>query len=189
MAIRAVSQVRGTLLVASRDQLRTSGRFPDYERLLSPAGRTQLDGVVAASWIPIEVAEEHFQTIDRLDISDAEVLSLTSAVARQVQSVLLTTMSRMARTGGLTVWSIVPLTGKVWDRLFVGGALGVAREGPKDASVVVAGHSLIRSRYHRIGLGQHLANAVRFVAGKNAYARLRYVDLSDATAEFLVQWA
>jgi hypothetical protein len=183
-----VSQVRGTLLIASRAQVRASGRFDDYESRLSPPTRKHLEGALASSWLPIDLAEEHFQAIDQLKIPDSEVLALTSAVARQVQGVLLTTLSKMARTGGLTPWAVVPLSGKVWDRLFVGGALGIAREGPKDALVVVAGHPLIRSRYHRLGFGQHLTNAVHFCVGKRAHVRVRHVDLAQARAEFLVQW-
>jgi hypothetical protein len=186
--ITVVTQIRGTLLVASRDQLRAVGRFSDYQRQLSGTVSKELDEVLPASWLPIQLAEEHYDAIDRLEMADAEIQSVTAAAARQIQGVLLTTMSKMARAGGLTVWSIVPLTGKVWERLFVGGALGVAREGPKDAVAVVAGHPLIRSRYHRLGFAQHLANAVRFVAGKQAYVRPRQMDALRGRAEFLVQW-
>jgi hypothetical protein len=183
-----VSQVRGTLLTASREQILASGRFPEYESRLAPTTRKELADVVAASWQPIALAEEHLHAIDSLDIPEAEVLSLTSAVARQVQGVLLSTASKMARGGGLTLWSAVPLTGRVWERLFVGGALGVAREGPKDAVVVIVGQPLIASRFHLLGLGQHLTNAARFVVGRRAWARMRHADATRGRAEFLVQW-
>jgi hypothetical protein len=186
--LTAVSQIRGTLLVASRDQIAASGLFAQYEGFLSAEARRELDAVVPASWLPLALAQHHYDAVDRLGMTDAEILALTSAAARQIQGVLLTTMSRMARSSGISVWSIVPLVGKVWDRLFVGGAMGIAREGPKDAVVVLAGNSLIRSRYHRLGFGQHLANAVRFVAGKRAYAKPRHVDLDAVRAEYLVQW-
>jgi hypothetical protein len=186
--LKIVSHIRGTLLVASRTQIRSSGRFDAYERLLASSTRRSLEEVVPASWLPIDLAVEHWDAIDRLDIPEAEVLELTSAAARQTQGVLLSTLSKMAQTGGLTLWSAVPLSGRVWERMFVGGALAVAREGPKDAVVVVAGHPLIRSRYHRLGIGQHLTNAVHFVVGKRAYVRQRHADPEGGRAEFLVLW-
>jgi hypothetical protein len=183
-----VTQIRGTLLIASRGQLLASGRFAAYESRLAPATRRDLADVVAASWLPIAIAEEHFRAIDGLDIPEADVLSLTTAAAREVQGVFLSTLSKMARGGGLTPWSVVPLSGRVWERLFIGGALGVAREGPKDAVVVVVGQPLIASRYYLLGLGQHLTNAVRLVAARRAWVRVRHADGARGRAEFLVQW-
>jgi hypothetical protein len=183
-----VSHIRGTVLVASRDQIRASGHFDRYARCLSHSALRDVEEAVAASWLPIRLAEEHFGAIDALSLEDAEIVTLTTSAARQTQGILLTTLSRMARVGGLTVWSVAPLTGKVWERMFVGGALGLAREGPKEAAVKVVDHPLIRSRYHRLGFAQHLANAVRFVAGKRAHVRTRHVDLGSGSAEFQVQW-
>jgi hypothetical protein len=184
-----VTKVRGTLLVASRAQLLASGRFAQYERLLAPYARHDLDSAVAASWLPSSLAEEHFRAIDQLEMAETEIIVLTSAAAQRLHGVFLTTLAKMTQTRGLTPWAVVPMATKIWKRLFVGGALGVAREGPRNARVVVAGHPLIKSRYHRLGLGRHFASAIRFVVGKQIYVRDHVVDVDRGRAEYLLQWA
>jgi hypothetical protein len=183
-----VSHVRGTLLVASRDQLRASGRFAEYESFLSPGGRAELDDVLVASWQRVALANEHYSAIDQLGFTDTEVAALTSSAAEKLHGIFLSTLSKMIRSSGVTPWSIVPLTGKIWNRLFVGGAIAVAQEGPKDARIVVAGLPLIKSRYLRVGLAQHLATAIRFVVDRRPYVQPQRLDISRGRAEFLLQW-
>jgi hypothetical protein len=183
-----VRHVRGTLLAASRDQLRAAGRFAAYERLLSPSVRAELDAVMGGTWFPIELAHEHYAAVDRLGISEAETIRLTEDVSRKLSGAFMQTMASMLRTGGLTPWDVVPFYDKVWSRLFIGGAFGVAKVGPKDARVIVVGHPLIKYRYQRIGLSRHLVIGVEFLVAKRAYVRELLIDPVAGRAEFLLQW-
>jgi hypothetical protein len=183
-----VSHVRGTLLVASRDQLRASGRFAEYESFLSREVREELDAVLVASWQRVSLASEHYSAVDQLGFTDTEVAALTASAAEKLHGIFLSTLSKMVRSSGVTPWSVVPLSGKIWNRLFVGGAVAVAQEGPKDARIVVAGLPLIKSRYLRVGLAQHLATAIRFVVASRPYVQPQRLDLSRGRAEFLIQW-
>jgi hypothetical protein len=183
-----VSHVRGTILVASRDQLRASGRFAEYESFLSPEARAALDDVLVASWQRLSLANEHYAAVDQLGFTDAEVAALTSSAAEKLHGIFLSTLSKMIRTSGVTPCWAVPLTGRIWSRLFVGGAVAVAQAGPKDARVVVAGLPLLKSRYLRAGLAQHLATAIGLVVASRPYVQPRRLDLSRGRAEFLIQW-
>jgi hypothetical protein len=186
--IAPVTHVRGTLLAASREQVRAAGRFADYERLLTPAARAELDTTLANAWFSIDLAHVHYTAVDRLGLAEPEAVRMTEEVSRRLSGPFMQTMSSTLRTTGLTPWDIVPFYDKVWRRLFVGGALAVAKVGPKDARMVIAGHPLIKYRYHRIGIATHLVIGVQFLVAKRAYVRELRVDPVAGRADLLLQW-
>jgi hypothetical protein len=144
--------------------------------------------VLVGSWQPLELAEEHYAAIDRLDFSDDEVATLTSSAAEKLHGIFLSTLSKMVRSSGITPWSVAPMSGKIWCRLFVGGALAIGQAGPTDARIVLAGFPLVRSRYLRLGIAQHLATAIRFVVARRPSVRPQHLDLEGGRAEYLMQW-
>ena len=179
--------VRGTLLAASRTQLRQAGLFEAYNRHLSDAARRDLDGAIAASWIPIDVAHAHFAAADALDLPQSDILAFTRAAGERLHQVVLSTALRLARTAGLTPWTALPVFGKIWDRVFEGGALGVQQTGPKDARVVVASHPLVRHRYHRLGLRAHIELMLSFCA-ERAYVRETEYHPNSGTMAVVARW-
>jgi hypothetical protein len=188
-SVSLVTHVRGSLLSASRDQLRVAGRYEDYERHLTPQARGDLANALVTAWVPVSLAHEHFGAIDRLGLSDGDVGAMTEEVSKRLNGPFMQTMSSTLRTSGITPWDIFPFYDKVWRRLFVGGALGVAKIGPKDARVLIAGHTLLRHRYHRIGLARHMASGVRFLANKAAtYVSEQRLDGAAGRCEFVLQW-
>jgi hypothetical protein len=184
----AVSHVRGTLLAAGRDQLRAVGRFAEYERLLPSKARAELDGVLMGSWFPVALAHEHFAAIDGIGLSDADMMKITDQVSRTLNGPVIKTLSSTLRTTGVTPWDIVPFYDQVWRRLFVGGAVGVSKVGPKDGRVIVAGNPLVKYRYHRIGVARHLVAGVEVIVGKRAYVREQRLDVAAGRVDYLMQW-
>ncbi len=176
------------MLLASREQIREAGRFADYEALLSAQARAELESVLVGSWQPLALAEEHYAAIDRLNLSDSQVATLTSSAAEKLHGIFLSTLSKMVRSSGITPWSVAPMSGKIWSRLFVGGALAIRQAGPTDARVVLAGFPLVRSRYLRLGIAQHLATAIRFVVARRPSVRPQALDLEGGRAEYLLHW-
>ena len=176
------------MLVASREQLREAGRFADYEAFLTPRARTELQSVLVGSWQALALAEEHYAAIDRLDFSDSQVATLTLSAAEKLHGIFLSTLSKMVRSAGITPWSVAPMSGKIWSRMFVGGALAIGQAGPTDARIVLAGFPLIRSRYLRLGIAQHLATAIKFVVARRPSVRPQHLDLEGGRAEYLLQW-
>jgi hypothetical protein len=54
--------------------------------------------------------------------------------------------------------------------------------------VVIAGNPLVAYRYHRIGLGAHLATTVRMVVAARVYTRVLFLDETRGRVELLLQW-
>jgi len=73
--VEPVTHARGSLLVASREQLRAGGVFDAYAAALAPAEREALGQVIAASWIPITLAHAHFEAIDSIGVDPAGLRS------------------------------------------------------------------------------------------------------------------
>jgi len=185
--VQPVHAVRGTLLAASRAQLRAAGLFDAYADHLSKSVRQELDAFVAASWLPMELAHAHFSAIGALDLDPATIAASTAPVAERLHRVFVSTAFQLLKAGGLTPWAILPTAVKVWDRLFLGGAIGVQQIGPKDGRVVIAGSSLVRHTYHRIGLRMH----VQFVVGlasERAHVREVSCDPDLGTLTLLCRW-
>jgi hypothetical protein len=174
-------------MATSREQLRASRRFAEYESLLSSPTRSQLDTALTTMWYPLEIAREHYAAIDRLALTEPEIIRMTDEVAEKLSGAFMQTMSSMLRTT-LTPWDILPFYARVWRRLFVGGALAVAKNGPKDAHITIAANPLLKHRYLRIGLSRHLVIGIQFLVAKRAYVRELTVDPVAGRADYLLQW-
>src|SRR5271165_5507186 len=84
-----MTHVRGTLLVASREQLRAVGEFDRYDAALADTAKAQLTSLIAASWVPVDLASAHFAAIDRLELPVQVVEKATGAVAAKLQGTVL----------------------------------------------------------------------------------------------------
>ena len=82
-------------------------------------------------------------------------------VGERVNGTLLGMLVRMARTVGVTPWSALAQSAKLYGRLFCGGGIAVFKHGPKDASVQIVGNPLCDIDYFRAGLGGVYQAALR----------------------------
>jgi hypothetical protein len=182
-----VTQVRGALIVASREQLKAIGYFDAYVAGLSPESHAALDELIAASWVPIELAHAHFQAIERLGIDTATVEANTRAVATRLQGIFLSTVVKAARGSGATPLSAVRVLRVLWGRVFTGGAIGVKQTGPKEGVIVVSGNPLLAYRYHRTGVRMHVASAAELFSTR-AYVREHSYKADTYELALRVQW-
>jgi hypothetical protein len=182
-----VTHLRGSLVVSGRGHLRATGAFGAYEANLSSDARAELEGVIAASWLPIRLAHAHFEALDRVGLDESTIVQNTNATATKLHGVFLTTAVKALGGAGATPEFVLAMADKLWVRLFQGGAVGVQKAGPKDARVVILGDPLVRYRYHRVGFRVHIAMALRHFTHQS-YVREESSDLDRATISFLLQW-
>jgi hypothetical protein len=148
----AASVVRSTLITTSIHSLRDRGLFDRYAAGLDEAHRDALLTAVAGVWLPIDAAVAHYEACEALRLGVAEQLAIAQEVGDRVHGTFLGVMMRMARTAGVTPWSALALSGKLYERLFSGGGIAVTRKGPKDARVDIVGNALCSIEYFRVGL-------------------------------------
>lgn len=186
-AAAPLTHVRGTLLVASRDQMRALDFFSRYEAELSPPARESLTTLIAASWVPVDLALEHFRALDRLDLPTHVIETATGAVAARLQGTLVRTLAAAVQATGGSPLTIVRMVGMLWGRTFQGGHIEVQSSGPREGFVRMTGSPLLASRYHRTGVRVHV-QAVAGSFSKNAHVREQVVRSRSNELCLRVQW-
>ena len=185
--VEPVSEVRGTVLVAGREQLRITGIFESYSAELSPDSRAALDEVIAVSWVPVELAHAHYAALDRLRMDPVTIERTARVVASKLNGIFFGTTAQAARVAGVTPWAGARIMVSGWGRLFKGGAPALQRVGPKEAIVVAAGNPLLTHRYHRIALRVNFARVAEMFT-HHAIAREIAYDEARQTLNIRLQW-
>jgi hypothetical protein len=146
-----VTEFKSTLLVSSLQSLRERRLFDRYRTFLSPADADSIPLSVAGLWMPLEVAIAHYAAVNALGLPYSESAAAGALVGEKIQATLLGTVARLARTGGVTPWTVLAQFQKLFERIFRGGGTRVVRLGPKEARIDVSGLQLAQFPCFRAG--------------------------------------
>lgn len=142
--------VRGSLIASSLQTLREVGLYDRYIALLHPTYRDEVLFALASSWLPLAVAEAHYQACEELDLDEARMAALGEAVSKRIMGTYLGTLVRTGRgIGPLSPWLVLNQYHRVCERIVDGGTFIVTETGPKDAVVETRGLALFQFRYFR----------------------------------------
>jgi hypothetical protein len=144
------TKFRSTWLASSVQALRERGLFERYVATLSPAFRDAITSCVAGVWLPLPVAMAHYEACDRLDLSVAEQVALGAQVTRHTQRTVISMAVRLASAAGGSPWTVMAQAQRIWDRNWIGGAVGVVRIGEREAQIEVVGWPCARFAYCRV---------------------------------------
>lgn len=147
--VAPVTQVRSTLLSASLLALTKRGLTDRYFDVLPLDLHDTLRTLVAGSWIPVEIAQKHYEALDALGISTNDAMSIGAEVGDRVQASLLGVVTRVAKGAGATPWPAIAAYPRLWERMFKGGDCRVVKLGPKEARFDNVGVPLCRYDYFR----------------------------------------
>jgi hypothetical protein len=148
--IGRATQVKSTLLSASLDAIRKRGRFDEYEAQLTPEHREAIVFGVSGVWLPMEIALAHYAAVDSLGFTEAEILENGYSVGTRLNHTFVGTVVKLAGQAGVTPWLPLAQVGKLFERVFRGGAgVQVERLAPKDARIEVVGLPIASSPYFR----------------------------------------
>ena len=175
--------IRGSLLLSSMQSLREHGLGDRYLELLPDEHRVALTTLVAGVWVPIEIGRVHYETCDRLGLGAHELNEIGADVSRRVQGSLL---SMLLKAAGVSLWTGLGQSRRLYERVFVGGGIEVVQLGPKDAGVTFGGFTLATIAYVRAGLRSILK------ASGEAFARtvvVKEMGWGSAQVSYRVSWA
>jgi hypothetical protein len=144
------THIRSTMIASSVATLRARGLLDAYRSHLDPAYRDELPGTVAGFWLPIEHGVAHYEACDRLRLTAAELLSIGESVSERVTKSALSFAVKLAAGGGVSPWTILPHSRRLWERIFQGSSLAVYKLGPKEARIELVAWQLARIEYNRI---------------------------------------
>jgi hypothetical protein len=144
-----VTKVRSTLVATSLRAITDTPRFARYQERLPSQLHPIVLGALAGSWLDIDVVVEHYRAMDSLGFEVSEQVALGEAVGSTVRSYLIGTAGPLAAAGDATPWSILPHTQRTWDRLYVGGDVGIEESGPQQFIRTIYGLPLCKIPYFR----------------------------------------
>jgi hypothetical protein len=136
---KPVTEARSTLIVSGIQTLRANGLYERYVELLSPQLRQDIMALVAGLWIPVELALEHYRTMDRLALSKSTIEAIGAEVAERGAKTVLGRGSAASKQREPTPWDMLLMSQRNLDINWRGSDIMVTKEGPHDAQIVWAG--------------------------------------------------
>ena len=164
--VAVATRFRSTWLNVSLESLKARGYFERYLARLPKQHHEAVLSAIAGVWLPVEVAVAHYEAIDSLGMSVPDILRMGEEVPLRVNASFV----KLARAAGVTPWTAAVQLGRLWDRCWVGGAIGVFRLGPKEGRIELLGFPCAHIPYARIGLRGTYTAAVQLFSTK-AYVR------------------
>lgn len=182
----SVVQVRGSLIASSLATLRSTNLFERYLEQLPADQHERVLYVLAASWVPIDVAMAHYGACDAMQLSEAELETMGRSVSERIMGTFLGTLVRTARM--VVAPKSVPLRQypKLWERLFMGGGCSVGMLGESSARIESRGVPMFRYRYFRVAYAGVIRGA-SLVFRSSVQVRIR--KSSDDSVTIDVSWA
>lgn len=163
------SKVRGAWLGSSTRGLRERGLFDRYLEHLAPEFHEVLRAPAATEWYAIDVAHAHYAAADLLDIAPGDLLEMGRDVTRIAHSTMIGVAAKLAGDAGGSPWIAIGQLQRLWERTFVGGAVGATRVGPKEARIEIVQWPCAQYRHCRIGI-RGVAAAMAELFCQKAYA-------------------
>jgi hypothetical protein len=176
---------RSTVLLGSFEALRASGRFDEYVGHLAPEHKDALLQAVAGTWIPMDAAVAHYAACDKLAVSHEQAFANGRTNFDKTGGALLGTVIRMAKTAGVTPWTLYPQFQRFWERAYDGGSVSIYKLGPKEARFEITHLVLLESPYYRIVLRGLVTRVIELFCTKAYIAERRH---GSASVTWRVQW-
>jgi hypothetical protein len=146
-----VTEFKSTLLVSSIQSLRERDLFDRYRALLPEAEANAVLSAIVGVWLPLEIATVHYTAVNALGLTYAESARGGTVVGEKIQATLLGTVARLARTTGVTPWTVLAQFQRLFERIFRGGGTRVMKLGPKEARIDIVGLPLAAIPCFRAG--------------------------------------
>lgn len=156
-----VTHVRGILLANAQNNLRELGVWEQYLARLPEVARGQLSGVIAATWMDVDIAAVHYQTAGQVcfenGIGERDFEQIGDKLAARIAETFLGMTIRSARNAGLESFVFVMRqNGRMWDRMYMGGGCMVTQHGPKEIVLEDHGNPLLDLRSFRVGYNAYM---------------------------------
>jgi hypothetical protein len=150
--VASVTEFRSAWLHSSLRSLRAHGLFDRYVAFLPPTHRDIVLGSAIGVWLPSDVAVAHYAACEQLKLDAATQIAIGAEVAQRVHNTILSIAVKLAHEAGATPWTVLGQFGRLWEHIWVGGAVGVFKLGPKEARLEVVGWQCAKFTYCKNGI-------------------------------------
>jgi hypothetical protein len=185
--ILPVTHVRSTVLLASIEGVRQSGRFDAYRRLVPAQHHQALFESVAGAWLPVEAGRAHYLACDKLGVSPSEQVQMGHRTAERAGESMVGTVMRLAKQAGATPVLYFTQLQRLWARAYDGGGIAVYKTGPKDARLDVVSFSLCESPFYRNAL-RGWVQGLAALFSTRVYLREAPQPAGSNSVSYIAQW-
>jgi hypothetical protein len=185
--ILPTKHIRSTLLKGGLESLQAAGFGEAYAAISPPEVQSAIASAVAGMWLPVELAVTHYAACDELHLSNDSCAQLGRATFERTKGMLLGAATGMAKSAGVTPWTMMPHLQRFWHRGYDGGGLRATRRGPKEVDVDIVDCPVLRSRYFRAALRGLFTVLLELVCEK-AYVHERPFGDAPSSGGMRAQW-
>lgn len=179
--------MRGSILVMALKWLRTEGLEERYLAALAPDARRALLAADVSSWVPMETTLAHYAALDSLGLSLERRIEYGASVSRSVNGVVLSTVARLAGSVGLSPFTPLARSAKLFARGYRGGAVAATKTGASEARFDVLGCPLASSPCFRDNIAGALLDGSRPFAPHVVVSEITLRRTSTSYA-FRIRW-
>jgi hypothetical protein len=184
--VRPVTHVRSSTIVTAQGLLREGGKWAAYAESVAPEVRPAVFGIVPGTWLPVDTALAHHRAVDTLRLAPSEQIALATGAGEKMQGAMTGTLLRMSREVGITPWTLMPHSQRIWDRVCRGGDISVERVGPKEVVIRMYGLPMFECSFFRVAIRYTLQNGLALWCTRGYVTEVAW---SPTSATFREAWA
>jgi hypothetical protein len=151
--LRQTTKFRSTWILASLQTVREKGFGDAYLANLPRIYHEPITLGVASQWFDLELALAHYSACESLGLPVETQIAFGREVSIKMQRTILGAAVRLAKTAGVTPWTVYKQLDRFWSRIAVGGAIGVYKLGPKEARAELVQCPVLDIPYFRNAVG------------------------------------
>lgn len=187
----AVRALRGTNILASHAALRELGWAESYWQALPNKCHSELRAIVASDWVPMDLVDAHYRTLDGLVTNPREQREIGAVAGRLVRGTVVRTLARGLRVAAAVasvppIWVGLERAEGLWRRYAEGGRCFAVKDGRRGAVLSIEGLSICAYPYVRNAFAGNFQSSLELVE-EGVVVRC----LQDSSAEklnFQIRW-
>lgn len=179
--------MRGSILIVALKWLRAQRLEEAYLAALPAHAKQTLLAADVTTWIPMDVTLIHYAVLDSLGLSLEQRIEYGASVSRSVNGVILSTVARLAGSVGLSPFTPLGRSAKLFARGYRGGAVAAIKTGPSEARFEVLGCPIAHSACFRDNIAGALLDGSRPFAAHVVVSEITARRTSTSYA-FRIRW-
>jgi hypothetical protein len=185
--VPTATKFKTTWLSSSLRALRQRDLFGAYMENLPARHHAAVLGTVVGEWQPAELAIAHYEACDALGLPVSEQVAIGEEVTLRAQGGFLGTMLKLATRVGVTPWTLLAQSNRMWEKTWIGGGVAVYRLDEHRARVELVGWPCSGIGWCRHGMRGLLQAATRLFAERTLAQDVPAL-CTESTLGYTVSW-
>jgi hypothetical protein len=182
-----ITRVKGQWLASSIRTVREAGHIDRYVQKIDASVYDVVRSAGVNDWIPASIAVAHYEALDRLELPPSEILSMGASAVRHGHGKPIGVIIKLTPLAGVTPFTLIALSGRLWRRIFDGGGITAFKLGPKEARIDYIGLPFAHIAYARIALRGTITGSLGML-GNKVYVREHAALSTAGTVSVRVSW-